>query len=529
MIVDPNVDVFTLGLDDARLSGWFNGATGELTPHFPVAPDDVVLDLGCGDGGMAGFCATQGARLILADIDADKIAQARKSLSSFPELRLETYVTDANPLPVADATATRIICTEVLEHVDNPAAIMAELVRIGRPGALYLFSVPGTALEKLLKSLAPPQYFEKPNHIRIFEPEAFADLVRCAGLRVEHRSSLGFFWALWSLFFWQCDVPLFDKPRHPSLDSWVRTWAEVLNGKDGLRIKAALDEFMPKNQVIIAAKPHGETAKPHGAKMGEAPLTGILFECASHLADGDGCDDHLLSALAGEIERRLSHAGVTDRSPSPRLTDLRVRRAGLPDWWSEGNNLLLAAPGVNVPDLHQGWYQPPPKHSVLVLGQGCVVNQFNFDREGALIVIGDRVNFRSCTVGGTGYCTILIGEDTIATMWAQLDARNGGVILIGSDGLWARGINLLTDDMHAIRDLATGKRVNGMGGRIVIGRHVWLCTDVSVLGDVHIGPESVVGMNSFVRNATLPPNSVSVGRPAKVTRTGVTWSREDLP
>src|SRR5579864_6264109 len=149
MIVDPNIDGFRLGLEDDIISGWYNEAAGELAPHFPVGRDDVVLDLGCGDGGNARFCAQLGAHLILADIDTEKVAHTKRRLAVYPDLRLETYVSDANPLPIADATVSRVVCAEVLEHVDDPAAIMAELVRVGRPGALYLLTVHATAQEKL--------------------------------------------------------------------------------------------------------------------------------------------------------------------------------------------------------------------------------------------------------------------------------------------------------------------------------------------------------------------------------------------
>ncbi|GGF26027.1 hypothetical protein GCM10011611_35060 [Aliidongia dinghuensis] len=247
-------DPFMLGLHDAVLSGWFNNDTGELMTGFPISADDVVADIGCGDGGIASFSARRGAHVILADADAVKIGQAKDRLAGSSARRVDAYVTDGNPLPLPGGTVTRVVCTEVLEHVDDPVAFMAELVRIGRPGALYLITVPGTAQEKLQKVLAPPQYFQKPNHIRIFEPEQFAALVEQAGLTIEHRTGYGFFWSLWWLFFWQAGVPL-GEGSDPSLDAWTRTWSEVLRGKDGMRIKAELDRVLPKAQVIIARKP----------------------------------------------------------------------------------------------------------------------------------------------------------------------------------------------------------------------------------------------------------------------------------
>ena len=45
--------------------------------------DDVVLDVGCGDGAAILFCARQGAHIVFSDVDAGKIknliAKARYS------------------------------------------------------------------------------------------------------------------------------------------------------------------------------------------------------------------------------------------------------------------------------------------------------------------------------------------------------------------------------------------------------------------------------------------------------------------
>ena len=132
---------------------------------------------------------------------------------------------------------------------------MAELVRIGRPGALYLLSVPDVTGERLQQVLAPPSYFARPNHLRIFERDGFAALVERAGLVVERRAYHGFYWAMWWLLFWECDIPLGTAPHHPVLESWARTWGLVLGLPNGLKIKDLFDRFMPRNQSIVARKP----------------------------------------------------------------------------------------------------------------------------------------------------------------------------------------------------------------------------------------------------------------------------------
>ncbi|TLL10335.1 methyltransferase domain-containing protein, partial [Pseudomonas aeruginosa] len=64
---------------------------------------------------------------IIADIDAEKIARTRERLADTPARELECLVSDCDPLPLADATATRVVSTEVIEHVDDPRQFLAEL------------------------------------------------------------------------------------------------------------------------------------------------------------------------------------------------------------------------------------------------------------------------------------------------------------------------------------------------------------------------------------------------------------------
>src|SRR5262249_38230243 len=155
------INPFLLGLHDASLSGWYCDAQNELFLGFPIGADDVVLDVGCGDGGTMQFCAQRAAHIILADIDPDQITAAQKRRKDNLARKMEGYVTDSAPLPLRDDTATRIICMETLEHVDDPVQMMSELVRVGKPGARYLLTVPDPVGEHLQKHLAPASYFEK--------------------------------------------------------------------------------------------------------------------------------------------------------------------------------------------------------------------------------------------------------------------------------------------------------------------------------------------------------------------------------
>jgi len=206
---------------------------------------------------MSAACAPLGPAIILADIDACRLRQGVDYVAALHPRSLAALVTDSSFLPLADASVSRIIVTEVFEHVMVPERVMGELVRVGHPGALYLLSVPDPSSENLQRPFAAPSYFAHPNHIRIFERDTFDRLVLDAGLEIVNKTLEGFYWTMWWCLFWACQCDLTEADRHPLLANWARTWNLLMETERGPVIKEALDQVLPKSQTIIARKPTG--------------------------------------------------------------------------------------------------------------------------------------------------------------------------------------------------------------------------------------------------------------------------------
>jgi SAM-dependent methyltransferase len=241
------------GLHDLCMSGWFHNDTGELFTGFPLGPSDIYLDVGCGDGGATMFAARQGCEVVATDVLPDKISALERKLAAAGAQRYRCVVSDSNPLPLPDASVTRIVCSEVLEHVPDPNRFLSELMRVGAPGALYLLTVPAPASEAIQRELAPDTYWRIPNHVRVFEHEEFASAITQAGLSVEARHFIGFYNSVWWSLFWSAR-PSRHEQEPPLLEVWARAWREVLRHPDGMRVKRALDRVLPKSQVIVARK-----------------------------------------------------------------------------------------------------------------------------------------------------------------------------------------------------------------------------------------------------------------------------------
>ena len=217
---------------------------------MPISANDVVIDVGFGEGEAIIACAELGARVIATDIRAEAVEAVARRLTAIGA-KFEAFVSDASPLPVPNEAATRVISTQVIEHVDDPQAFLSELVRIGCPGALYFLAVPDGAGEHLVKRIAHPIAFEKPHHVRIIEREEFAEMVTRAGLIVERRAYCGFADLLSWLMFWVDEEGKSQSLRH----RWGVLWHDLRLTPGGPALERILDAAWPKDQIIVARKP----------------------------------------------------------------------------------------------------------------------------------------------------------------------------------------------------------------------------------------------------------------------------------
>ena len=223
---------------------------GVLFEGMPISSDDVVIDVGFGEGEAIVACAELGARVIATDIRAEAVEAIARRLTAVGA-KFEAFVSDAAPLPIPNETVTRVISTQVIEHVDDPDRFLSELVRIGRSGALYFLAAPDAAGEHLVKRIAHPIAFQKPHHIHIIKREEFAEMVTRAGLIVERRAYCGFADLMSWLMFWIDE----EAKSQPLRDRWGALWNDIRGVRDGATLERILDEAWPKDQIIVARKP----------------------------------------------------------------------------------------------------------------------------------------------------------------------------------------------------------------------------------------------------------------------------------
>lgn len=120
-------------------------------------------------------------------------------------------------------------------------------------------------------------------------------------------------------------------------------------------------------------------------------------------------------------------------------------------------------------------------------------------------------------------CRIVIGEhfsENINCMMTCMGKMN--YILVGDDCMFSENIDIWNTDSHQITNLE-GQVIN-RNRPIVIGNHVWIGKNCSILKGVFIGNHSIIGMSSVVTN-NVDSNSIYVGNPAKKVKVDVSWNR----
>ena len=101
---------------------------------------ETVVDYGAGTGiyTVAVAEAVPDGRVIAVEA-LPRLAQMLRDKFT-PELaqRLEIVETDANAVPAADAVADRVLMVDVLHHLYDQPGALAEVVRLLRPGGLFV-------------------------------------------------------------------------------------------------------------------------------------------------------------------------------------------------------------------------------------------------------------------------------------------------------------------------------------------------------------------------------------------------------
>ena len=171
------------------------------------------------------------------------------------------------------------------------------------------------------------------------------------------------------------------------------------------------------------------------------------------------------------------------------------------------------------------------KNNIIRIGKHCVIHNLKIKIRGSnnSIDIGSDCHIgKNCSLWIEGNnCNIIIGNNLSITHTCQICVQeNNQSVKIGDDCMLSNNIIIRTSDSHPIYDLSTKDRVNDPQS-VVIGNHVWIAPNCKIMKGAQILDGSIIGSDTTI-NKVVPPNSLAVGRPCKIVRENVSWSREKL-
>jgi len=203
-----NVDPAELGKFDRLAHRWWDpdgesrplhdlnpARLGYIAAHRPLAGIDA-LDVGCGGGLLSEAMAAAGARVTAIDLAPDLLDVARMHLL---ESGLEVDYRESAAETLAETMPGHfdlVTCMEMLEHVPDPAAIIAACATLLKPGGTLVLSTLNRTPQAFAAAIVGAEYLLRllprgtHRYASFIRPSELAGWLRDAGLEPVDVSGL---------------------------------------------------------------------------------------------------------------------------------------------------------------------------------------------------------------------------------------------------------------------------------------------------------------------------------------------------
>jgi ubiquinone/menaquinone biosynthesis C-methylase UbiE len=148
-----------------------------------VGPTDIVLDVACGPGMLTCAFAEVARHVTGIDLTPAMIERARALQQSKGRTNLAWHVGDVSPLPFPAASFSLVFTRYSFHHFLEPKAVLAEMVRVCRPGGRVVVVDVFTTSPQQAQAFNAMEKLRDPSHVRALSLEELTGLFDEAGLQ----------------------------------------------------------------------------------------------------------------------------------------------------------------------------------------------------------------------------------------------------------------------------------------------------------------------------------------------------------
>lgn len=238
-----------------------------------IGPATTVIDIGCGAGRHAFEAYRRGADVVAFDQDAGELRNVEAILTAMADnnevpasATAEAVVGDALALPYADGTFDCVIASEILEHIPDDDAAIAELIRVLKVGGTLAVTVPRWFPERVCWWLSDEYHANEGGHVRIYRANQLRAKFSDRGLTFTHAHHAH---GLHAPFWWlKCALGVTNSD-HPAVSAYHRllVWDLMHRPRFTRAAEAVLNPLVGKSVAMYFVKPEAAQA---GANVRQA-------------------------------------------------------------------------------------------------------------------------------------------------------------------------------------------------------------------------------------------------------------------
>ena len=148
---------------------------------------DTILDVACGPGIVTCAFANHCGHVTGLDLTPAMIEQAQKRQADQGMTNVTWKLGTCSPLPFADASFSMVITRYSFHHFLSPKEVLAEMIRVCRPGGKILVADVAISPNKS-EPFDQMESMRDPSHVHALTTEEFDRLMYQSGLNEYHRA-----------------------------------------------------------------------------------------------------------------------------------------------------------------------------------------------------------------------------------------------------------------------------------------------------------------------------------------------------